>query len=114
MGFPQQHLRGPGMTRPRVIHLTPALFGRSGLFGGGERYAFELARHMAREVPTIFVGAGDAAFRRVENVVLEYHEDLRPGAREGCRARLERAGFVTSVSPSTNPLHGRIFAWRPA
>ncbi len=29
----------------RVIHLAPALFGAGGTFGGGERYALELARH---------------------------------------------------------------------
>lgn len=47
------------MNRMRVTHLTPALFGRGGVFGGGERYAFELARHMAREVPTTLVAFGD-------------------------------------------------------
>ena len=31
----------------KVVHLTPALFGADGIVGGGERYAFELARHMA-------------------------------------------------------------------
>lgn len=44
--------------RQRVTHLTPALFG-GGNFGGGERYAFELARHMAREVPTTLVAFGE-------------------------------------------------------
>jgi glycosyltransferase involved in cell wall biosynthesis len=39
-------------TRPRVLHLVPALFGTRGVVGGAERYAFELARHMADEVPT--------------------------------------------------------------
>lgn len=47
------------MSRLRVTHLTPALFGRGGVFGGGERYAFELARHMAREVPTTLVAFGE-------------------------------------------------------
>ena len=41
-----------GATRPRVLHLVPALFGTRGVVGGAERYAFELARHMADEVPT--------------------------------------------------------------
>ncbi len=47
----------------RVTHITPALFGRGGVYGGGERYAFELARHMAREVPTSLVACGDRAER---------------------------------------------------
>lgn len=41
---------------PRVLHVVPALFGGDdGVFGGAERYAFELARHMARVVPTRLV-----------------------------------------------------------
>jgi glycosyltransferase involved in cell wall biosynthesis len=44
---------------PRVVHLTPALFGNGGTFGGAERYSFELARHMARRTPTILVSFAD-------------------------------------------------------
>lgn len=44
--------------RPRVIHLVPALFG-DGVFGGAERYALELARHMGIETPTRLVTFGD-------------------------------------------------------
>ncbi len=45
----------------RVAHVVPALFGPDGVVGGAERYAFELARHMAGEVPTTLVtfGASD-------------------------------------------------------
>lgn len=45
----------------RVAHVVPALFGPDGVVGGAERYAFELARHMAAEVPTTLVtfGASD-------------------------------------------------------
>ena len=45
----------------RVVHVVPALFGPDGLVGGAERYAFELARHMAESVSTTLVGFGDAA-----------------------------------------------------
>lgn len=38
--------------RPRVLHIVPALFGSNGVFGGAERYAFELARYMADFTPT--------------------------------------------------------------
>ncbi len=34
------------------------LFGEDGVFGGGERYAFELARHMADEVETVLLAFG--------------------------------------------------------
>ena len=43
---------------PRVLHLVPALFGTSGVIGGAERYALELARHMAEHVPTRLVTFG--------------------------------------------------------
>ena len=45
----------------RVVHIVPALFGPDGVVGGAERYACELARHMARSVPTTLVGFGDVA-----------------------------------------------------
>lgn len=48
-------------TTPRVLHLVPALFGAHGVMGGAERYAFELARHMASEVPTRLGTFGDRA-----------------------------------------------------
>jgi glycosyltransferase involved in cell wall biosynthesis len=44
---------------PRVLHIVPALFGTSGTIGGAERYAFELARHMAERVPTRLLSFGD-------------------------------------------------------
>lgn len=43
----------------KVAHLIPALFGADGIIGGAERYAFELARHMAAHVPTTLVTFGD-------------------------------------------------------
>lgn len=43
----------------RVLHLVPRLFGTGGVVGGAERYALELARHMANEVPTSLVCFGD-------------------------------------------------------
>src|SRR5262249_36032076 len=46
------------MTSPRVLHLVPALFGPKGVVGGAERYALELARHVARHVPTRLVTFG--------------------------------------------------------
>ena len=50
--------------RPRVLHLVPALFGDAGIVGGAERYALELARHMADEVPTRLVTFGERAEER--------------------------------------------------
>jgi glycosyltransferase involved in cell wall biosynthesis len=48
---------------PRVLHIVPALFGGDpggdGVFGGAERYALELAKHMAQQVPTRLITFGD-------------------------------------------------------
>jgi glycosyltransferase involved in cell wall biosynthesis len=45
---------------PRVLHIVPALFGTGdGIVGGAERYALELARHMALETPTTLVSFGE-------------------------------------------------------
>ncbi|WP_439625401.1 glycosyltransferase family 4 protein [Gemmata sp.] len=57
------------MTGPRVVHLSPATFGSGGLFGGGERYALELARSMADVVPTRLVSFADRPRReRIGNL----------------------------------------------
>src|SRR6266446_6816797 len=58
--------RSPG---PRVLHLVPALFGPAGTLGGAERYALELARHMADRVPTRLLTFGaQAEERRIGNL----------------------------------------------
>ncbi|GBC82164.1 Alpha-maltose-1-phosphate synthase [bacterium HR10] len=47
----------------RVVHVSPAYFGEDAVIGGGERYATELARAMARLTPTrlvSFARGGDA------------------------------------------------------
>src|SRR5437870_4692385 len=42
-----------------VLHIIPALFdSQDGILGGAERYALELARHMANETPTTLVTFG--------------------------------------------------------
>jgi glycosyltransferase involved in cell wall biosynthesis len=43
----------------RILHIVPALFARGGIIGGAERYALELARHMAQVTPTRLVTFGD-------------------------------------------------------
>src|ERR1051325_5030603 len=43
----------------KILHVVPALFGEGGVVGGGERYALELARHMAEVTPTALVSFGD-------------------------------------------------------
>ncbi|MSU36939.1 MAG: glycosyltransferase family 1 protein [Pedosphaera sp.] len=48
---------------PKVIHCVPALFGeQGGIVGGGERYAYELARYMADLTPTTILSYGPQDF----------------------------------------------------
>lgn len=58
------------VARPRVLHVVPALFDKKdGVVGGAERYALELARHMADEVPTRLLTFGDEERReRIGNL----------------------------------------------
>jgi glycosyltransferase involved in cell wall biosynthesis len=47
------------MKDAQVVHIVPALFGAGGgIVGGAERYALELARHMAEITPTRLVSFG--------------------------------------------------------
>lgn len=47
----------------KILHVVPALFGWEGVVGGAERYALELARHMAEVAPTALVTFGDKPSR---------------------------------------------------
>jgi len=50
----------------RVLHIVPALFGPTGVVGGAERYALELARYMSREVPTRLLTFGDKEIEQMD------------------------------------------------
>lgn len=68
----------------RVLHISPMPFGRGGLYGGGERYALELARHMAEVVPTRFISFADEGY--VERIgKLDVHVLGRPWYVRGQR-----------------------------
>lgn len=63
----------------RVLHVVPRLFGRSnGVVGGAERYALELAKHMANEVPTALVCFGGDEERHETIGKLEIHVINKP------------------------------------
>lgn len=71
------------------MHLVPALFGDDGIYGGAERYAFELARHMAEATPTRLVtfgpsdrleGHGRCAVRRIGRPWLIRNQQTNPFA----------------------------------
>jgi glycosyltransferase involved in cell wall biosynthesis len=63
----------------RVLHVVPRLFGgKDGVVGGAERYALELARHMADEVPTSLVCFGEDKERHDTMGKLQIHVIDRP------------------------------------
>jgi len=81
----------------KVLHVSPMPFGRGGLFGGGERYALELARHMADVVPTRLVSFAEEAYRdRVGN--LDVHVLGRPYYVRGQRINPLHPGIVRHVA----------------
>jgi len=84
--------------QPRVLHIVPALFGPDGgIFGGAERYALELARHMAEQVPTTLVSFGtearDTTIGRLRVRVLP-----RPWFVRGQRFNPVHAGLIRQVA----------------
>jgi glycosyltransferase involved in cell wall biosynthesis len=84
----------------RVLHLVPALFGDAGVYGGAERYALELARHMAERVPTTLVAFGSAA-RRLRDGKLRIRV-LGPAWHvRGHRFNPLHAGLIPEVAKAT-------------
>jgi len=68
----------------RVLHIVPRLFGKgAGIVGGAERYAFELARYMAEEVPTTLVCFGEDEERHETFGRLRVHVIARPWCVRG-------------------------------
>jgi glycosyltransferase involved in cell wall biosynthesis len=82
--------------RPRVLHLVPALFGPSGIVGGAERYALELARHMAARTPTrlLTFGAQDA-HNRIDD--LDVRVVARPWHVRGQRNNPLSTAILTAI-----------------
>ncbi|HSS48701.1 MAG TPA: glycosyltransferase family 4 protein [Thermoanaerobaculia bacterium] len=63
---------------PRVAVVYPTPFGEEGIFGGGERYALELARELARRTPTRLVTFGSRTRRAMDGPLeISVHEPLR-------------------------------------
>ncbi|MBW3595325.1 MAG: glycosyltransferase family 4 protein [Actinobacteria bacterium] len=86
----------------RVTHVAPTAFGAAGMFGGGERYPYELARAMSRLTPTKLVTFGTTTETRREDdleivtlkrIALLKGHPVHPVAR-GLRAQLKKADVV--------------------
>lgn len=67
LGRADPTLPKPRHTPVRVIHITPAHFGAGGIYGGGERYAVELARAMSELADTTLVTFGEKRHTLHEN-----------------------------------------------
>jgi glycosyltransferase involved in cell wall biosynthesis len=81
----------------RVVHVVPAIFGPAGVVGGAERYAFELARHMAAKVPTSLVTFGDRD-RHEQVGALEVRVLGRPWHVRGQRSNPFHPGLFTALA----------------
>jgi glycosyltransferase involved in cell wall biosynthesis len=75
----------------------PIPFGEDGIFGGGERYALELARALSREVPTRLVTFGARARReRLGDLEIRVRAPLR--YVNGARANPLSFGFLRDLT----------------
>ncbi|HEY2737179.1 MAG TPA: glycosyltransferase family 4 protein [Thermoanaerobaculia bacterium] len=85
--------------RPNTAVVYPIPFGDDGIFGGGERYAFELARALARETPTRLVTFGSTPRRErigdLGNLDVRIHQPLR--YVHGMRANPLSFGFLRDL-----------------
>ena len=68
---PSGRFRRRANRTPRVLRVAPLFFGDDGMWGGGERYALELARHTAQYAPTRLLTFGPRA-RRVDTEISRY------------------------------------------
>jgi glycosyltransferase involved in cell wall biosynthesis len=75
---------------------VPALFGDDGVYGGAERYAYELARHMAKQTPTTLVTFG-ALESRKEIDGLEIHVIGQPYQVRGQRHNPIALGILAEL-----------------
>lgn len=71
-------MQDPARTRPRIAIVYPIPFGEDGIFGGGERYALELARALSRRAPTRLVTFGERPrHERLGDLDVRVHKPLR-------------------------------------
>jgi alpha-maltose-1-phosphate synthase len=114
--------RDQGEDEMRVVHVAPTLFGREGLFGGGERYPLELGRALARHVDCELVSFGQEArswsdasglrIRRLRSITFLGGHPAHPLAR-GLGRALSGADIVHAHQLRSTPtrmaaLHARI------
>jgi alpha-maltose-1-phosphate synthase len=114
--------RDQGEDEMRVVHVAPTLFGREGLFGGGERYPLELGRALARHVDCELVSFGQEArswsdasglrIRRLRSITFFGGHPAHPLAR-GLGRALSGADIVHAHQLRSTPtrmaaLHARI------
>ena len=79
----------------RVLHVSPTWFGGQSIVGGGERFAWELARACAALTPTTFLSFSDAAGERSDGPL---------------RVRLLRQRRRKGATLAVNPLRAALVA----
>ena len=70
------------MAALKVLHIAPGLFGEGGVYGGGERYAWELSRAMAKRATVRLVAfAGQPPAQTPTGVAVYPLRNWMPGGR---------------------------------
>jgi glycosyltransferase involved in cell wall biosynthesis len=89
-------LAPPLAPHPRVAVVYPVPFGADGIFGGGERYALELARALSRRVPTRLITFGERPGQRREgDLEIRIHKPL--SYVHGARFNPLSVGFLPAL-----------------
>jgi glycosyltransferase involved in cell wall biosynthesis len=87
---------GPGGPPLRVLHVSPASFGADGVFGGGERYPYELARAMSSLCSVTFLTFGRQA-RRYQDGTLDVRVLHSRGHWKGAEVNPLSEGLLTEI-----------------
>ena len=93
----------PARRRGEIVHVSPAMFGARGVWGGGERYALELARAQASRCPTRLVVFGRRT-RRLRLGDLSVHV-LGAGTRRDGRVSNPRPELLSAELMSARAVH---------
>lgn len=86
----------------RVLHVTPSHFGDSSVIGGAERYAWELARAMARDTDVVFFALADRPLDRRDGRLHVIHAPGRPLLNIRLRAIPSAAAWSTPFARPTS------------
>ena len=81
----------------KVLHISPTYFSNQSFIGGGERYAYELAKAMAQKEEVVFLSFANEPSEQREGALFVEH--------------IQRSVFLGSHSLGANPFSSRFMKW---